>query len=433
MFFSFFSSLFSVRSGENGWEIPDVSGAAFREIKQYDRVVPDCACAKRFYHWGHSRSIISPKPQIYISFMVISSISCFYGFRGFIFMNERYRHFRKNQIGNDRFDMEIFTKKFEKHGIYAKLRRFSESYKRESTMTFTAAVLIFISVFMHVAWNMLSKSTRPSTSFYIVMNFIGGIIWLPFFLKSFSSFQGLPPVFYFLLIGSCVFEVIYMYGLAHGYKHGDISLIYPLVRALPVVMLAVITLLTGIGKSFGMITFSGMILIAAGCFIMPFPSLRNISLKGLNGKTLLFIGLGAVGTTGYTLCDSQALYHLGNGETVSNVCTLGYLFLIQMGLSLGEIPLIVFDPAERSALKQFRGKSMIYPVIAGIFSSGAYALILFAMQHVSNVSYIQAFRQLSLPLGFLAGVIFLHEKSSSSKVTGLAMILLGLLIVAFTK
>ena len=118
---------------------------------------------------------------------------------------------------------------------------------------------------------------------------------------------------------------------------------------------------------------------------------------------------------------------------VSNTCTLGYLFLIQMGLSLGEVPLIVFDKAERAAMKKLWSKDIIYPVIAGICSSGAYALILFAMQHVSNVSYIQAFRQLSLPIGFLAGLIFLHEKSSATKIAGLILILSGLLIVTFTK
>ncbi|MBE6404981.1 MAG: hypothetical protein E7040_03060 [Lentisphaerae bacterium] len=300
-------------------------------------------------------------------------------------------------------------------------------------MTLTAIILVFISVFMHATWNLLSKSTQPSTAFYIIMNFIGGIIWLPFFIMSAGSFWGLPPVFYWLLAGSCTAEVIYMYGLAHGYKHGDISLIYPLVRALPVVLLAVITLTAGIGKAFGLPTLFGMIIIAAGCVIMPFPSFKNISFKGLNGIALLFILLGAIGTTGYTLCDSQALKQIAPDGNVGNTCTLGYLFLIQMGLTLGEVPLVVFDKEERAAMKKLWSKDIIYPVVAGICSSGAYALILFAMQHVSNVSYIQAFRQLSLPIGFLAGLIFLHEKSTSTKIAGLILILAGLLIVTFTK
>lgn len=295
-------------------------------------------------------------------------------------------------------------------------------------MSLTAAILIFISVFMHVAWNMLSKTNRPSTAFYIIMNFVGGIIWLPFFIQSFNAFTGVPAAFFRLLLASCFFEVVYMFGLAHGYKHGDISLIYPLVRALPVVMLAVITLAAGIGKPFDLLTFCGMVIIAAGCFIMPFSSFKNISFASLNKLALLFIVLGAVGTTGYTLCDSQALKYLAGADgRVGNACTLGYLFLIQMGLTLGEVPLVLFDPAEREALKKFRSKEVIYPVIAGICCSGAYALVLFAMQYVTNVSFIQAFRQLSLPLGFLAGVLFLHEKSSATKITGLLCIVAGLL------
>ena len=300
-------------------------------------------------------------------------------------------------------------------------------------MTITAAILVFISVFMHAAWNLMSKTTQPSTAFYLIMNFIGGIIWLPFFLMSAKTFWGLPPVFYWLFAATCVFEVIYMFGLAHGYKHGDISLIYPLVRTLPVIMLAVITLVAGIGKPFGPITLSGMIIIAAGCFIMPFESFRKISFKNLNGIALVFVCLGAIGTTGYTLCDSQALKQISPDGNVSAVCTLGYLFLMQTGLTLGEVPLVLFDKREHEAMKTLWGKRIIYPVIAGVISSMSYALILIAMQYVTNVSYIQAFRQMSLPIGFLAGIIFLHEKSSATKIIGLLLILIGLMIVAFTK
>jgi len=104
-----------------------------------------------------------------------------------------------------------------------------------------------------------------------------------------------------------------------------------------------------------------------------------------------------------------------------------------MGLSFGEIPLVVLDSVERKAFRNFFGKAFLYPAAAGICCSCAYALILFAMQYVTNVSFIQAFRQLSLPLGFLAGVIFLHEENSRTKTTGLILILAGLLVVSFFK
>ena len=73
----------------------------------------------------------------------------------------------------------------------------------------------------------------------------------------------------------------------------------------------------------------------------------------------------------------------------------------------------------------------IYPVAAGCCSSSAYALILLAMTYVTNVSYIQAFRQLSLPLGFAAGVFFLHEKATLPKIIGVIVILTGHLTVIF--
>ena len=76
-------------------------------------------------------------------------------------------------------------------------------------MSLTAAILVFISVFMHAAWNLMSKTTQPSTAFYLIMNFVGGIIWLPFFVMSAKSFWGLPPLFYCLFAATCVFEVIY--------------------------------------------------------------------------------------------------------------------------------------------------------------------------------------------------------------------------------
>ena len=52
------------------------------------------------------------------------------------------------------------------------------------------------------------------------------------------------------------------------------------------------------------------------------------------------------------------------------------------------------------------------------------------MQFVDNVSYIQAFRQLSIPLGAAAGIVLLHEKITKPKLAGLILIIIGLILVA---
>ena len=66
--------------------------------------------------------------------------------------------------------------------------------------------------------------------------------------------------------------------------------------------------------------------------------------------------------------------------------------------------------------------------MSGVFSALAYLLVLAAMGMVSNVSFLQAFRQMSLPLGVAAGVVFLHEKLSATKVFGTVMIVAGLIL-----
>ena len=52
------------------------------------------------------------------------------------------------------------------------------------------------------------------------------------------------------------------------------------------------------------------------------------------------------------------------------------------------------------------------------------------MAHVSNVSYVVAFRQLSIPLGVIFGLIFLKEPRFYPKFMGTFIIFIGLIFVA---
>ena len=67
--------------------------------------------------------------------------------------------------------------------------------------------------------------------------------------------------------------------------------------------------------------------------------------------------------------------------------------------------------------------------LAGLSAGFAYLLVLIAMNHVTNVSYVQAFRQLSLPVGVLLGVVFLKERIGLVKTLALGMIFGGLIAV----
>ena len=53
------------------------------------------------------------------------------------------------------------------------------------------------------------------------------------------------------------------------------------------------------------------------------------------------------------------------------------------------------------------------------------------MNYVSNVSYVATFRQLSIPLGALFGMVLLKKPRYNPKIIGVAMIFLGLVVVGF--
>ena len=297
-------------------------------------------------------------------------------------------------------------------------------------MSFFAFVLIFVSVFLHVAWNFISKSVKPSLTFYMLMSSTASLIWLPFFVCSSLKLPALPWQFFVFLLGSVVAEVMYVAGLAYAYRKSDISLVYPLVRALPVLMIAVITVLFGFGKRPDTIALAGMLVITFGCILMPLKHFKDFKLSNYMNWVIIFILLGATGTTAYTIFDSKAMAIIRETMGRNHVMDLlAYLFLIEAGLSLGQMLLVIGMKQERAEFKRLFLRS-IYPVLAGVCSSSAYGLILFAMAYVSNVSYIQAFRQMSLPLGFFAGVLILKESHSLPKVIGITMIVLGLIMVS---
>ena len=67
--------------------------------------------------------------------------------------------------------------------------------------------------------------------------------------------------------------------------------------------------------------------------------------------------------------------------------------------------------------------------VAGLMMTGAYGLVLLAMAFVTNVSYVSAFRQISLPIGVFLGMIVHREPRYVPRLVGSTVILTGLVLV----
>jgi drug/metabolite transporter (DMT)-like permease len=143
--------------------------------------------------------------------------------------------------------------------------------------------------------------------------------------------------------------------------------------------------------------------------------------------------LAAIGTCGYTLLDSQALQQLrelpglGLGNTI---ITLLYLECSTISTTLALAVYTLFNAPERARLSEVWAGGKAYAAFAGLMILGTYGLVLVAMAYATNVSYVAAFRQLSIPLGALLGIMVQREPGHTPKLVGIGLVLFGLVLIA---
>jgi len=91
---------------------------------------------------------------------------------------------------------------------------------------------------------------------------------------------------------------------------------------------------------------------------------------------------------------------------------------------------VVLRRNSRSSLRQLLHAGPRYAVLAGFAIYLSYGLVLISLAFVQNVSYVVAFRQLSIPLGALLGICVLKEAAHTPKILGVIVMFIGLLLVA---
>jgi len=298
-------------------------------------------------------------------------------------------------------------------------------------MTVTATILLIISAFTHAGWNFISKKEHPTQAFYLVANTIGVICILPFLFYYRGFIQFIPSAVWAIVVLSGFFLAAYLEALAGAYRAGDISIAYPLARSLPVIMVFLLTLFLGEGQPLSVWFIIGIITIIAGCIILPFKAFGDFHLRGYLNQCCFLAVLAAAGIAAYTVADDVALRQLRElpGKPMSPVeGTLVYMVLEGISCSLWQSLFVILSGRERRRMPQVIQSYKRAAAITGIGIYLGWGLVLISMNFVSNVSYVAAFRQLSIPIGAMFGMAFLKEPHYLPKVVGIAAIFFGLVL-----
>ena len=300
-------------------------------------------------------------------------------------------------------------------------------------MTATAAVLIFTSAFMHAFWNFVSKRRSPTLAFFWLAATAAAVALSPLLVVNWQMLSLIPAAVWRLIALTGLAQLVYFFGLAGAYRQGDISLAYPLARALPVLLVAAISLLLGTGGEIGAMALLGMALIMVGCIILPLSDFQTVRLRDYFNALYLMVVVAALGTTGYTLIDDHVLRELRMVSNQMAIYEVTLLFMALQTLStavmLG-LGTLLYKPERRRLLLLVRDRSLLVTgLLTGIVVTAAYGLALAAMAFVSNVSYVAAFRQLSIPMGALLGFTLGQEPRYRPKTIGIAIVSGGLILV----
>jgi len=297
-------------------------------------------------------------------------------------------------------------------------------------MTITAIVLLTISAIMHVAWNLGGRISGPTPKFFRVSNLYGGLILIPATIIGFPIFHQANPTIWILIMASAFFQALYFSGLSGAYFAGHISEVYPLARSWPALLVVFVSLILGNGDAITPFAIFGILLILAGSTAIPLKSFREIKLSTYANKSCAYALLAAFGTAGYSILDDIGLRNVADNTDIANwkiaALWLGYESLAAVSWLYLFERINIFQAPKGTSETISRPHTIVVAILMAI----AYTLVLLSYTLVDNISYVAGFRQLSIPLGTLAGVILLREPGPPLKWIGVTLMFAGLVMVA---
>lgn len=293
-------------------------------------------------------------------------------------------------------------------------------------MTLFVINLVLCSGLMHAGWNLLARGQSRrigERAFFGRLLFSFAVAGFVPAVVSETVAQPLSPAIWANVAAAGFCCAVYLFFLGKAYECSDFTVTYPLVRAMPVLLVAFADVLRARYPSAA--GWAGMGLVVFGCFLVPLHSLKELNLHRYLEWSRLWMLLAGLGTVGYTVLNKLAAEQLQPGP--ASAARYGYMFFLATSLFF----LLFFrldPPGPVSGPPARRGWQAAF--LGGVLMFAAYWLMLWAYQLCPQASYVVAFRQISIIVGVVVGFVLYKEKGLAVRVTGACMITAGLATIA---
>lgn len=286
-------------------------------------------------------------------------------------------------------------------------------------MTGGVLLLVVAAAVAHAAWNLTIKKAGTSGAGFLWLTFaVGAVVFAPFGIHSLVD-SGVDLRRWILLaLVSGALQVGYFLLLQRAYRAADVSVVYPLARGTGP-LLSVVFAMILLGERPGPIALVGTAVVIAGVVTIGLAGGRSrLANRGVGIGYGLVVG---VLIAAYTLWDASAV-------------TIGGMPPVALYWGSVVAQTVILAPAAVRERALLPGLVRTHPaaiLTVGILAPLAYILVLVAIQS-APVALVAPAREASVVIVSLAGWLLFREPHPAQRLTGAAVVLAGVALLALS-
>jgi len=287
-------------------------------------------------------------------------------------------------------------------------------------LTLAAFALAIASAFLHAAWNTAAKRARDSVAFLMCTQIVITLLCIPLLAVTFF-WQPSSPRGIVVGVVSGIVQAGYLILLGLAYRAADLSLVYPLVRAVAAcaISAAAVPLF---GETVSARGLTGIALITIGVFALHIPRDAEAHARQPATPRWKLAALLAV------LTASIAGYQLMDKVGVSLLHPSPYLCVAAFADTAAFAAWMSVRRAGNDVRAEWKASAGLV-VAAAVMGIGSYLLYLWALT-LAQVAYLAPLRNFSMVLAVFLGAAVLRERLAWARIPGAVILFAGVLLLA---
>ena len=284
-------------------------------------------------------------------------------------------------------------------------------------MSSLAVVLVLAAAVAHASWNLIAKRAGGGAVFVLLYGLVGALACVPLGIGEVLLFGGGTGTGVWLFAaGSGVLHAAYFLLVQLGYRHGDLSVVYPLARGSAPVLAAAAAIVIFSERPSALALTGGAIIV---CAVLAMPLSQRRAAEGRQGTAVRLALLNGAVIATFTLWDKHAV----SGLDAPPLAYFAGSLVVQSALVAA-----VFRPGRERLAATWR--SHRGPAIGvGLLSPLAYVLVLIAL--IDNpVAYVAPAREVSILLGVALGARVLGEEAGVQRLAAAGAMVAGVALLA---